>query len=178
MNNPKDVAYFFAKYASDSTPITAADNNLVISTLNEDNGGRNLLDDILSHSGEDGYLSVYEMQKWAKEIGFTGDILEVMIVIGKMDDWLCGSNTLNYDVLRSEDKLYDDYPPLDYDDSSCEPVAPSSVNNGSDKNDATMDENTDNVAIDDNSEEPPVDENDSNGSWLGNIFNKIKEFLF
>lgn len=97
MNNPEDTAYFFSKYADDSTNMNGPACNVIISTENPDDKGRVLINDIKARSGQDGYLSHKEMQEWADEIGYTGDVVSIMQTMGEMDDWLSGSNTMNFE---------------------------------------------------------------------------------
>lgn len=95
MGNTDDVAYFFANYADDSTNMSGPGCNIRISTENQDSGGRKLIYDIVSRAGDDAFLSEDELQAWADEIGFTGDIGGVMETMGEMDKWLCGEGTLD-----------------------------------------------------------------------------------
>ena len=65
--NPNDVAYFFADYAQDKTNFNAPHGNLVISTKDPQDGGNKLIDDMVSWSGDDEFLTEAEMQEWAKK---------------------------------------------------------------------------------------------------------------
>lgn len=95
MGNTDDVAYFFASYVDDSTNMNGPGCNIRISTASQDSGGRKLIQDIVSRAGDDAFLSEDELQAWADEIGFTGDIGGVMQTMGEMDKWLSGEGTLD-----------------------------------------------------------------------------------
>lgn len=102
MCNTDDVAYFFSDYAKDATNMNGPGCNLQITTLGNDSGGRKLIEDIVTRAGDDLLLSEEELQAWADEIGYTGDIKSVMEAMGDMDDYLCGKGTLDVEYVDSK----------------------------------------------------------------------------
>ena len=95
IDNSESVAYFFAQYAQENINKNDPYSNLQITVSDPSSGGMGLINDLLERSGDDGYLSKRELQAWADEIGYTGDIAEIMEALENCDEWLFGENALD-----------------------------------------------------------------------------------
>lgn len=103
MSNTDDVAYFFADYAKDVTNMNGPACNLQITTDGQGSGGRKLIDQIVTRAGDDFMLAQDELQNWADEVGYTGDLNSLMEAMANMDDFLCGKGTLDLEYLNPEE---------------------------------------------------------------------------
>ncbi len=101
INDPNSVAYFFAQYASDINQAAPYSNiRLHESTGIWDNEGYlTLVSDVIERAGEDKILSQDELQTWADEVGYTGDIIDIMTALEEVDKYICGENTMKIETV-------------------------------------------------------------------------------
>lgn len=98
--NADDIAAFFSTYATEK-PETYFQQIDIFSDK-----GQAFLSDLQKYSAsinDDGYLSVDELQSWADQNKYRGDINKVMEVLADVDKLLFGKGTMDIEYVNPED---------------------------------------------------------------------------